>query len=94
MRFDDIALAVPRIMLPRPDIDLAKWSVIACDQHTSNPLYWEQVAEQVGDAPAIVEPRSSVARRIRARSTVERLDLEPMRKLKLRRQDQEPAKTT
>lgn len=52
MRFDDIALVVPRIMLPRPDIDLAKWSVIACDQHTSNPLYWEQVAEQVGDAPS------------------------------------------
>ncbi|MBT4096371.1 MAG: DUF1015 domain-containing protein [Gemmatimonadetes bacterium] len=52
MRFDDIALAVPRIMLPRPDIDLAKWSVIACDQHTSNPSYWEQVTEQVGDAPS------------------------------------------
>ncbi|MEC8931015.1 MAG: DUF1015 domain-containing protein [Candidatus Latescibacterota bacterium] len=55
MRFDDIALAVPRIMLPRPDIDLAKWSVIACDQHTSDPQYWQQVEEHVGNEPSSLQ---------------------------------------
>jgi hypothetical protein len=52
MRFDDIALKVPRILLPNKNIDLAAWSVIACDQHTSNHAYWNQVSALVGDSPS------------------------------------------
>lgn len=40
----------PHLLLPRADIDLHRWSVIACDQYTSDPGYWERVARQVGDA--------------------------------------------
>ena len=29
-----------------------RWSVIACDQFTSEPEYWEAVAERVGDSPS------------------------------------------
>lgn len=47
-----IALAVPEIVLPKRGIDLQKWSVIACDQYTSEPEYWEKVAALVGDAPS------------------------------------------
>lgn len=43
---------LPHLCLPRPGIDLAKWAVIACDQHTAEPEYWQQVAAQVGDAPS------------------------------------------
>ena len=43
---------LPHLCLPRPCIDLAKWAVIACDQHTAEPEYWQQVAAQVGDAPS------------------------------------------
>jgi hypothetical protein len=43
---------LPRICLPRPGIDLRKWAVIACDQHTSEPEYWQRVAQEVGDAPS------------------------------------------
>jgi hypothetical protein len=43
---------LPHICLPRPGIDLRKWAVIACDQHTSEPEYWQQVAQEVGDAPS------------------------------------------
>jgi hypothetical protein len=43
---------LPQICLPRPGIDLKKWAVIACDQHTSEPEYWEQVAREVGEAPS------------------------------------------
>ncbi|MCX8043599.1 MAG: DUF1015 domain-containing protein [Desulfobacterota bacterium] len=50
--FDDIGLHVPTLLLPRPDIDLTKWAVIACDQYTSQPEYWEQVAEIVGTSPS------------------------------------------
>jgi hypothetical protein len=43
---------LPRILLPGPGIDLAKWAVIACDQYTSEPAYWRGVAREVGDAPS------------------------------------------
>ena len=31
-------------------IDANKWSVVACDQYTSEPEYWEKVSNHVGDA--------------------------------------------
>ena len=43
---------LPRMLLPRPGIDLRKWAVIACDQYTSEPEYWQRVAEEVGGAPS------------------------------------------
>jgi hypothetical protein len=47
-----IAARIPQILLPKPGLDLRKWAVIACDQFTSEPEYWEQVASLVGDAPS------------------------------------------
>lgn len=43
---------LPRVLLPRPGIDLSKWAVVACDQYTSEPDYWRDVASEVGDAPS------------------------------------------
>jgi hypothetical protein len=43
---------LPRIYLPRPEIDLKKWAVVACDQYTSEPEYWQAVEREVGDAPS------------------------------------------
>jgi uncharacterized protein (DUF1015 family) len=40
------------ILLPKDDIDMEKWSVIACDQYTSQADYWKTVEEFVGDAPS------------------------------------------
>ena len=31
------------------NVDLSKWSVIACDQHTSDQPYWDRVRENIGD---------------------------------------------
>ncbi len=39
------------LLLPR-DVDLEKWSVIACDQFTADPDYWARVRAFVGDAPS------------------------------------------
>lgn len=36
------------IFLPEKEIDLSKWSVIACDQFTSEPKYWEKLKNYVG----------------------------------------------
>lgn len=40
------------LYLPAPGVDLSKWCVVACDQYTSQPEYWENVAKAVGDAPS------------------------------------------
>ncbi|WP_257719901.1 DUF1015 domain-containing protein [Spirochaeta thermophila] len=40
------------ILLPREDIDLHRWAVIACDQFTSQPEYWREVERIVGEAPS------------------------------------------
>ena len=40
------------ILLPKKDIDMTKWSVVACDQYTSEPDYWEKVESFVGNSPS------------------------------------------
>ena len=39
-----------RLLLPT--VDLPRWSVIACDQYTSEPEYWQRAEAIVGDAPS------------------------------------------
>lgn len=40
------------MLLPAPGVDLEKWAVVACDQYTSQPDYWQQVQDLVGDNPS------------------------------------------
>src|SRR5690606_12137838 len=49
---EKIGIQIPEILLPGQDIDLHKWAVIACDQFTSEPEYWERVSATVGNAPS------------------------------------------
>lgn len=48
----ELGFAVPDILLPQQGTDLRKWAVIACDQYTSEPEYWENVSKEAGDAPS------------------------------------------
>ncbi len=48
----DIALHVPRLLLPAPSVPPETWAVIACDQHTAEPAYWQETARLVGGAPS------------------------------------------
>lgn len=48
----ELGFQIPDILLPNPDIDPSRWAVIACDQFTSEPEYWEQVEKTVGDSPS------------------------------------------
>ncbi len=45
-------LHIPKMMLPKEGTDYFKWAVVACDQYTSEPEYWDKVEEIVGDAPS------------------------------------------
>ena len=59
------------ILIPK-DVDMTKWSVVACDQYTSEPEYWGAVEKTVGDAvstlkitlPEIYLEEGGVAERI------------------------------
>jgi uncharacterized protein (DUF1015 family) len=39
------------ILLPA-GVDMTKWSVVACDQFTSEPDYWDRVKKTVGGSPS------------------------------------------
>ncbi len=50
--YPDIGIQVSEILLPKQGIDAHKWAVIACDQFTSQPDYWQKVKETAGDSPS------------------------------------------
>ena len=43
------------ILLPRAGTDLSKWAVVACDQFTSRPDYWETVRNLTEGAPTTLD---------------------------------------
>lgn len=49
--FRQLGFGPADILLPK-DCDMTKWSVVACDQYTSEPEYWERVEKFVGEAPS------------------------------------------
>lgn len=48
-------LQVPDILLPAKGTDLSKWAVVACDQFTSEPDYWEKAKEIANDSPSTLQ---------------------------------------
>jgi hypothetical protein len=52
MNLAKLAMQVPTILLPKPGSDLHRWAVIACDQYTSEPEYWQAVDRLVDNYPS------------------------------------------
>lgn len=50
--FSEMGLRIPRIQLPKEGTDYEKWAVVACDQYTSEPAYWEEADRIVGTSPS------------------------------------------
>ena len=42
------------ILIPK-NTDMNKWTVVACDQYTSEPEYWDEVYKAVGDSPSALK---------------------------------------
>jgi hypothetical protein len=47
--FEETGVSLPCILIPRRGIDLNKWAVVACDQYSSQPEYWQNVKEIIGE---------------------------------------------
>jgi len=53
--FDKLGVKIPTVLLPKKGTDMTKWSVVACDQYTSQPEYWAEVEKIVGDNPSTLK---------------------------------------
>lgn len=47
-----LGIQIPNVLLPKEGTDLTCWSVVACDQYTSDRAYWDRVENNVGQAPS------------------------------------------
>lgn len=48
----DTCFRIAKILLPGAGVNMSKWAVVACDQYTSQPEYWQKAETFVGDAPS------------------------------------------
>jgi hypothetical protein len=51
-KFLRLGVHVPNILLPSRTVDYREWSVVACDQYSSERDYWTRVAGHVGSSPS------------------------------------------
>jgi hypothetical protein len=52
--YPSVGVQIPDIYIPSAGIDLTKWAVIACDQFTSQPEYWNDVKRIVNGQPSTI----------------------------------------
>lgn len=50
-KFEKLGFYPADILLPK-NCDMNKWAVVACDQFTSEPEYWQAVEQHVGKEPS------------------------------------------
>lgn len=50
--YPSIALQAADVLLPKNDVDLTKWAVVACDQFSAEPEYWAAIEEQTQNVPS------------------------------------------
>lgn len=51
-RLERLGIRIPEVLLPQSGVEMATWSVVACDQYTSDHAYWHDVDTLVGDKPS------------------------------------------
>ena len=52
---NNIGVLVPKVMLPDEKADFYSWAVVACDQFTSQPEYWDEARRIIGDNPSTLD---------------------------------------
>lgn len=55
MTYENLGILPANLLLPAEQVEMEKWACVACDQYTSQPEYWEKVAQIVGDAPSCLK---------------------------------------
>ncbi len=47
-----LGIDISSVLLPKENIDMQKWAVVACDQYTSEPEYWNDADKFVDNNPS------------------------------------------
>ncbi len=55
MTYDNVGILPCDLLLPADHVAPETWACVACDQYTSQPEYWAQAADIVGDAPSCLK---------------------------------------
>ena len=50
-----VGVHLPKVLLPKSDVEYTKWATIACDQFTSDKKYWDSVNEYVNTSPSALK---------------------------------------
>ncbi|MBI5537219.1 MAG: DUF1015 domain-containing protein [Deltaproteobacteria bacterium] len=50
--YPSAGMAIPEVLLPNSRVDPTRWAVVACDQYTSQPEYWDAARKLAGDSPS------------------------------------------
>ena len=50
-KFEKLGFYPADILLPK-DQDMTKWAVVACDQFTSQPEYWQRAEQRAENKPS------------------------------------------
>ncbi len=51
-RMEKFGIRSADILVPNKEVDLEKWAVVACDQYTSQPEYWQELDLEIKDSPS------------------------------------------
>lgn len=51
-RFSNVGVGLHHVLVPADGIDTSRFAVIACDQFSTDPSYWDGVEKLVGTAPS------------------------------------------
>lgn len=49
---NNLGINISSVLLPVKDTDMQRWAVVACDQYTSEPEYWKDANNFVGESPS------------------------------------------
>ncbi len=49
---NQLGINISSLLLPKKNINMQRWAVVACDQYTSEPEYWNEVDRFVGEKPS------------------------------------------
>ena len=63
--YPKVGLQVSELLIPNDSISREKWAVVACDQYTSQPEYWEKVSQITDGLPSayhIILPEAFLGR--------------------------------
>lgn len=50
--YTSIGIQAPEVLLPTKNVDYSSWAVVACDQYTSQPEYWQKTKRIISDSPS------------------------------------------